>query len=110
MLQNKDYKDIDRTLSVIAETKDTTRIPFATILAILDFILIGIKTIFFDKMGKPKNKLQLILSLPAILRFVAEVVKMISTGVKPTNRVKGITNEAKVDEAIKSAVKRTKRD
>jgi len=108
MLTNKDFKDINRTIGTISNVSDTQRIPLSTILAIIDFILIGIREIFFDKMGKPKSKMQLVFSLPAIIKFVAEVVKRITGNVNAPKRVKAISNEQKAVEAIDKAVKRAK--
>ena len=104
MLTNKDYNDINRTIGTIAHVSDTKAIPLSTILAILEFILVGIKEIFFDKMGKPKNTLQLVFSLPAIIKFAASVIKLITGKVKPTERVKALSNDAKVAKAIDDAV------
>ena len=59
-------------------------------------------------MGKPKSKLQLILSLPAIIKFVAEVINRINGDLKKPNRVKGISNEQKAVDAIDKAVKKAK--
>jgi hypothetical protein len=110
MLTQTDFKEINTTRGVIEHVKTgevANRIPFETILALLDFILLGIKAIFFDKMGKPKSKLQLILSLPAIISFVREVIVRISGDVKKPNRVKALSNEAKVAKAIEVGVSKT---
>lgn len=104
MLTNKDYNDINRTIGTIAHVSDTKAIPLGTILAILEFILVGIKEIFFDKMGKPKNTLQLVFSLPAIVKFASSVIKLITGKVKPTERVKALSNEPMVAKAIKQGV------
>ena len=110
LLTESHFNDIKTTRGVIAHVTDadSARIPLNSILAVLDFILLGIKTIFFDKMGKPKSKLQLILSLPAIIKFVAEVINRINTDLKKPNRVKGISNEQKAVDAIDKAVKKAK--
>lgn len=113
MLTQTDFNELNSTRNVIEHVKTgevANRIPFETILALLDFILLGIKAIFFDKMGKPKSKLQLILSLPSIISFVREVIVRISGDVKKPNRVRALSNEQKVTKAIEDGVKRSKKD
>ena len=108
MLTNSHFEQIRTTRGVIAHVTDegSTRIPLNTILAILDFILLGLKEIFFDKMGKPKSKLQLILSIPAIIKFAVEVINRVTKDIHRPARVKGISNEQKVVDAIDKATRR----
>ena len=108
MLTNSHFEQIRTTRGVIAHVTDegSTRIPLNTILAILDFILLGLKEIFFDKMGKPKSKLQLILSIPSIIKFAVEVINRVTKDIHRPARVKGISNEQKVVDAIDKAARR----
>ncbi len=113
MLTELDYHESTATRKIIAHVSDaeSSNTSLTNILAIIDFILIGVKQIFFTDMGKPKSKLQLVLSLPAIIKFISEVVHRINHDVKkPSVRVKALSNEQKVVEAIDKAVKRTKND
>jgi len=111
MLTETDYNNLKSArLNIEHVSESTNRIPFETILSLLDFILIGIKAIFFDKMGKPKSKLQLIFGLPAIVRFVAEVIKRINGDLKKPNRVKALSNEQKAVKDITDSVNRSKQE
>lgn len=109
MLTETDFNNLKSSRAIIEHVTDgePKRITFEQILAILDFILLGIKSNFFTDMGKPKNKLQLILSIPTILRFVLEVIKRIHGDMNKPNRVKGLSAEAKVAKAVEDGVKRS---
>ena len=106
MLTREHYYDIQATRKTIEHINEgeATRIPLSTAIAIIDFILVGIKSIFFDKTGNPKGKWQLILSLPAIIKFIVEVIGMITAKIKrkPTASI-----PAKTIKAISDGVGRT---
>lgn len=111
MLTELDYHESTATRKIIAHVSDaeSSNTSLTNILAIIDFILIGVKAIFFTEMGKPKSKLQIALSIPAIIRFISEVVKRINKDVKkPSVRVKGISTGANVADAVEKAVNQTK--
>lgn len=111
MLTELDYHESTATRKIIAHVSDaeSSNTSLTTILAIIDFILIGVNTIFFTDMGKPKSKLQLIMSIPAIIKFISEVVRRINKDVKkPSVRVKALSNEQKAVEAVDKAVKSIK--
>lgn len=110
MLTELDYHESTATRKIIAHVSDaeSSNTSLTNILAIIDFILIGVKAIFFTEMGKPKSKLQIALSLPAIIRFISEVVKRINHDVKkPSVRVKALSNEQKVALAIDQSISKS---
>ncbi len=111
MVTSKDFKDTNSTLSMIAHAKEglPVRIPLDKILTILEFILTEAKSLMFKKDGTPKSKLELTLSLFQIIGFVKNVIRMINGDVKPISRVRGVSNEAKVVDAVEKAVKKAKK-
>lgn len=97
MLTTTDYHETNASIhlinSVNAEEAAASKLNFSEILLLLTFILEEIKRIMFTREGKPKSKLQIVLSIPAIIRLFKEVVRRINGDVqkKKTNRVKGLS-------------------
>jgi hypothetical protein len=82
MVTAEDFKESKATLKIIAHVKDADNAPhrlsFVKILEIIDFILTGANRLLFTKDGKPKSKLQLIMSLFDIIMFLRDVIRMIN--------------------------------
>lgn len=96
MLEERDYIESRETLHIIEHVKEgaVSKLSLIEILSIFEFVLISIKAIMFTKEGKPKSKLQIALSLPAIIRFIRDLVRRINkeTREKRVRRIeKGIT-------------------
>ncbi len=111
MVTSKDFKDTNSTLDHIAHIKEgiPLRVSVDKLLSILEFILTEAKSLMFKKDGTPKSKLELTLSLFQIIGFVKNVIRMINGDVKPISRVRGVSDEAKVVEAVEKAVKKAKK-
>ena len=112
MLLKSDYEKNILTLRTIEHIKDDMNLtkggfPLLKIMLILEFIVTMANKIFFKNDGEPKNKFQLILSIPAIVSFVKELLGMINKNVdrKPNARIGSSTA---VDKAIKTATRRVK--
>ena len=108
MLNETDLKESRETLHVIAHLKEgaSTKLSFLEILGIFEFILLSIKAIMFTKDGKPKTKIQLLLSFPAIIGFIRDLVRRIN---KET-REKRATRIEKAISGIKPGEQITARD
>jgi hypothetical protein len=82
MLKESDFTESKKTLNIIAHVKDSDstphRLSFVKILEIIDFILTGANRLLFTKDGKPKSKLQLIMSLFDIIMFLRDVIRLIN--------------------------------
>ena len=107
MLTTGDYQNNLYTLKTIEHLKDDMdkKLPLSKILLIIEFIVMMANKIFFTKDGKPKNKLQLVLSIPAIISFVKELLGMINKNVDKKSNSK-IGASTKIDKAIKEATRR----
>ena len=96
MLTEKDYKDSQTTLGLIEHVKaEPSRLSFEKIVDIFEFILVGIQMYFFNSAGKPKSIFQLVIALPAIVKFIKQVLYKINGKglvVKPVQRVKAKRN------------------
>ena len=91
MLTEQDYQTADKSLHIIRHVTDdkaTAKLNFIEILEIIEFVTLAIKTIMFTKDGKPKNKWQLILSIPAIIKFAKAFIARLGkeTNTQPASR------------------------
>lgn len=78
MITSKDYIESKLTLKYIDHAKEGSRpLPATKVLEIFAFFLTGFNAIFFGANGKPKNLAQLILSIPAIIKFIRDTARMI---------------------------------
>ncbi len=101
MITEQHYHDTDHTIKVIRHVIDSdtpNRISFVKILEAVQWTLEAIKSIFFDKMGKPKSTWQLVLSIPAIVRFAKNFMEMVNGEGK-----KKPTNEKKISQSLKDS-------
>lgn len=89
-MREEDLKDIDQAADIIAAARrgSLKGVSFIGVLEILQFFLDGVRTIMF-KNGKPKTKLQIILSIPAIIRFIRTIVRMIKNRANGDNGLTG---------------------
>lgn len=98
MLNETDYTESKKTLGVIKHVIDQDNAPhrlsFVKILEIIDFILTGVNRLLFTKEGKPKSKLQLILSLFEIVMFLRDVVRLINGNLQYKPRPVATNNSA----------------
>jgi hypothetical protein len=75
-LTEKDYKDAKTSIGLISQITEDSKRPFIEWLKIVEFAASQVVLIFFIK-GKPKNTIQLILSIPAIIKFGKTLLDMI---------------------------------
>lgn len=95
----KDYTDTKTSLNILRQYSDDLKEgKILKWLNIIAFAAESIMKIFF-KDGKPKTKLQIALSIPSIIRFASQLIRMING----ETLKKGKSLEQTTDEAIKSA-------
>lgn len=92
-LTTADYLKTKKSLQAIRMEQDEIRMTeggFQWLLKVIAFVSEEILIIMFDKNGKPKSKFQLVLSIPAIIRFAKKLLELINERkeTKAVNRIK----------------------
>ncbi len=86
MLTKEDYFNLIHSQNVIKHVTDddtaNRRLSFTEILLLLEFILVNVKEIMFNKDGKPKSKIQLIGSIGKVIVFLIELTRRVTKDVK----------------------------
>jgi hypothetical protein len=108
MLTENDFKETTKTLNILSKVIDEDsprRFSFLDLLKLIEFATTTIAVIMFTKDGKPKSKLQLILSIPAIIRFAKDFLSRLNH--QSDGKTKG---DKKVAEQIEKSVKKSQKD